>query len=259
MAGQRSHYQADQYRSPYLRQDAAAGRRDPISRWVRYFSRRATLEACEALQTLAIVCGMPGKSGGGGQGTGDERRGTEDEGRGTGESVEELAAAIEAAVAAADDTKSALDDNLAKSFEKPLAGFARSASDATASTRRGCLVVNPGASRSKRTFLLRRPTCRRWALPGSIPMPSRCRLRSRRRGGLANERCRSRRRWPRKTCCGTNSSRSISIRTRAAFGRSATTTAAIPAWRSRSPCGCPMAASPRPTSTIRSWRPTSWW
>jgi len=143
MAGQRSHHQADQYHSPYLRQDATAGRRDPISRWVRYFGRRAKLEAAEALQTLASLCGTAGKKGDEGRGTRDEGRGAGDVGRGTREAVEELAAAIEAAVAAADDTKSALDDNLAKSLEKPLAGFARSLTDTTAATRRGCLVVNP--------------------------------------------------------------------------------------------------------------------
>ena len=39
----------DEYRSPYLKQDAAAGRRDPISRWVRYFRRRAELDACAGI------------------------------------------------------------------------------------------------------------------------------------------------------------------------------------------------------------------
>ncbi len=56
-AGQCCSYKPDDYRSPYLRQDVAAGRRDPISRWVRYFHRRAALESLEALATLAAVCG----------------------------------------------------------------------------------------------------------------------------------------------------------------------------------------------------------
>ncbi len=54
-------YKPDEYRSPYLRQDAAAGRRDPISRWVRYFQRRAMLEASESLATLAALCGSATK------------------------------------------------------------------------------------------------------------------------------------------------------------------------------------------------------
>lgn len=39
-SGQTTRHSADQYRSPYLRQDVAAGRRNPISRWVSYYSRR---------------------------------------------------------------------------------------------------------------------------------------------------------------------------------------------------------------------------
>ncbi len=52
--GRRSavHYQADEYRSPYLKQDVAAGRRDPISRWVRYFSRRAKSDAARNARRL---------------------------------------------------------------------------------------------------------------------------------------------------------------------------------------------------------------
>ena len=39
LAGRRNHYKADEYRSPYLKQDVSSGRRDPISRWIRYFRR----------------------------------------------------------------------------------------------------------------------------------------------------------------------------------------------------------------------------
>ena len=64
-SGQRSHYRADEYRSPYLKQDAAACRRDPISGWVRYFARRAKADAAEALDTLAALCGGGEKAEGG--------------------------------------------------------------------------------------------------------------------------------------------------------------------------------------------------
>ena len=55
LAGQRNLYKPDQYRSPYLRQDATAGRRDPISRWVRYFRRAAVVQTYRALRTLAAA------------------------------------------------------------------------------------------------------------------------------------------------------------------------------------------------------------
>lgn len=57
VAGQQAAHKADEYRSPYLKQAVEAGRRDPISRWVRYFSRRATAEAVQTLDTLAALVG----------------------------------------------------------------------------------------------------------------------------------------------------------------------------------------------------------
>lgn len=57
---QQQRFQADQYRSPYLRQAVAAGRVDPISCVVRYWRRRAAVEACQALQSLAaFAAGKP--------------------------------------------------------------------------------------------------------------------------------------------------------------------------------------------------------
>lgn len=56
-SGQRVRYEADQYRSPYLRQAVAEGLPDPISRWVRYYRRRAVIAQLEALQLLAACCG----------------------------------------------------------------------------------------------------------------------------------------------------------------------------------------------------------
>ena len=71
VAGQRGSYKPDEYHSPYLRQDVAAGRRDPISRWVRYFRRRAAIESLETLVTLAAVCGSSLQKGEGGREKGE--------------------------------------------------------------------------------------------------------------------------------------------------------------------------------------------
>ena len=65
--GEQRQFKADEYRSPYLLQavesQAAGARRDPISRWVRYFSRRAMAEAIETLSALTqLVMGNPDPS-----------------------------------------------------------------------------------------------------------------------------------------------------------------------------------------------------
>lgn len=54
-AGQATRYLPDKYRSPYLRQDVTAGGPDPISRWARYYRRRALAETIATLETLAQV------------------------------------------------------------------------------------------------------------------------------------------------------------------------------------------------------------
>ena len=55
LSGQRVRYNADQYRSPYFAQDVAANRADPISRWVRYYRRRAVCETAQTLHTFATL------------------------------------------------------------------------------------------------------------------------------------------------------------------------------------------------------------
>ncbi|MBN2473751.1 MAG: hypothetical protein JXB62_04045 [Pirellulales bacterium] len=55
LAGQQTSYRPDQYRSPYLRQAVSAGQADPISRWARYFQRRAAVEAAATLDALATI------------------------------------------------------------------------------------------------------------------------------------------------------------------------------------------------------------
>ena len=57
MSGHQTAPKADEYRSPYLRQAVAAGQPDPISRWVRYYQRRAAAEAAQSLAALATLAG----------------------------------------------------------------------------------------------------------------------------------------------------------------------------------------------------------
>jgi alpha-mannosidase len=131
-------YKPDEYRAPYLRQDVAAGRPDPVSRWVRYARRRATLEACSGLRMLAAACGTSAPAL-------DER----------------LALAVEDALASppeADGSGATLDADLAESVEQSLAGFSRSLTGTTAAAESGYLVVNPW-SFSARAALRDRANC----------------------------------------------------------------------------------------------------
>jgi alpha-mannosidase len=116
-------YQPDEYRPPYLRQDVAAGRVAPISRWVGYARRRATLEACSGLRMLAAACGASTPAIG-----------------------ERLALAVDDSLESpqdADGTGETLDAQLAKLAEQLLAGFARSLAGAKATAELGWLAVNP--------------------------------------------------------------------------------------------------------------------
>jgi len=57
ISGHQTAPKADEYRSPYLKQAVAAGQRDPISRWVRYYERRAAAEAAQTIAALAALAG----------------------------------------------------------------------------------------------------------------------------------------------------------------------------------------------------------
>jgi len=50
-------FQPDEYRSPYLAQAVAGGEPDPISRWQRYYARRAEAEAARTIEALAVIAG----------------------------------------------------------------------------------------------------------------------------------------------------------------------------------------------------------
>jgi alpha-mannosidase len=54
-SGSYSRFTPDEYRSPYLQQDVAAGKADPLSRRVQCAQRAAANSACEALETLASL------------------------------------------------------------------------------------------------------------------------------------------------------------------------------------------------------------
>jgi alpha-mannosidase len=128
LAGGRNRYQPDEYRAPYLKQDAGAGPRDPISRWVRYFRRRTALESIEGLMTLsAICCAAAQKHEVGSHETIDE----------------ELAIAIEDSRTADADAGMHLDAELAAKLDTSLVDLARSLTGAAKSTKNGCLTVNP--------------------------------------------------------------------------------------------------------------------
>lgn len=61
--GQSSRHKADQYQSPYLRQQVAAGEPDPISRWVRYYRQRTAIDAANTIRTLAdLISGQGPKT-----------------------------------------------------------------------------------------------------------------------------------------------------------------------------------------------------
>ena len=52
-SGMYSKFTPDEYRSPYLQQDVAAGRGDPLSRWVRRARNEAMMSATKALEGLS--------------------------------------------------------------------------------------------------------------------------------------------------------------------------------------------------------------
>jgi len=57
LVGNQTRPKADEYRPPYLRQAVAKEQPDPISRWVRYYARRAVLDTLTAVTFLADLIG----------------------------------------------------------------------------------------------------------------------------------------------------------------------------------------------------------
>ena len=138
-AGHQERNNPDDYRSPYLVQDVAAGRRDPISRWVRYFARRAKLDACQTLLAMETCV-----AGGRKREEGGEKREEGEKGE-----CEQIAIAVEDTRDGVEPDDAALDARLQNLLGKPLAGFAHSIAGDSDSTQRGILAVNPCSFRQR--------------------------------------------------------------------------------------------------------------
>jgi len=140
-AGHQERNNPDDYRSPYLVQDVAAGRRDPISRWVRYFARRAKLDAYQTLHTMETCVASGEKQN---RDEGGEKREEREKGE-----CEQIAIAVEDARDGVEPDDTALDARIESIVGKPLAGFADSIAGDSDSTQRGILAVNPCSFRQR--------------------------------------------------------------------------------------------------------------
>ncbi len=113
-------YDAGQYRSPYLKQAVIRRTPDPISNCVRYWQRRASLSAQQALETLAtLVSGDVGKLA----------------------NTDELSLAIDSGLELPENA--AVTSALASGLTKSLERFASVIPTAKTGVQQGYLVVNP--------------------------------------------------------------------------------------------------------------------
>lgn len=126
MSGQQVRYKCDQYRSPYLRQDVAAGRGDPISRWVYYHRRHATAQTLQTLHTLAACGFAPSHASAAANST-----------------IIQLIADVESSLCGDTTGQESLDARLETALQDVVARFAQSLTDTTSSDRRGLFVANP--------------------------------------------------------------------------------------------------------------------
>jgi alpha-mannosidase len=129
-SGQTARHSADQYRSPYLRQDVAAGRRNPISRWVSYYSRRALVEAAATLETLAQLV--------------TSRRQRE------GQLRDRLFQEIEDARVGTESAEGDLDWRLHAFLETAKKSLSEALARPNAESQNGCLVLNPWSFSQRR-------------------------------------------------------------------------------------------------------------
>ena len=127
MGGQQKEYKPDEYRSPYLEQAVAAGRPDPISRWVRYASRRTAVEALQTLETLATTaaCGPADPAACGLAAT------------------EELFGQIDECLDAESDAGEELDRRIRQLLDQATARFSQSLAAGGPSGEQGCFLANP--------------------------------------------------------------------------------------------------------------------
>lgn len=113
-------FEADQYRSPYLKQSVIRRMDDPISTSVRYWRRRAAGDAAQSLRALAALV------------SGD-----------AGETVLPLLAEIERTADDADVPE--IDEQLAAATDAAAERFAACIPRGEGPQQRGCLVLNPSS------------------------------------------------------------------------------------------------------------------
>jgi alpha-mannosidase len=153
--GQQAEYKADEYRSPYLRQavrgQPEGARRDPISRWVRYYSRRATAEAIQSLATLERLTLDPGGTRPSGSAhptisplpPGEAPASGYPGVRGPSTTVPSALDEIDDSLATESADNPALDDRLREDLHRAMLGFCRSVSRPADAEPAGVLVANP--------------------------------------------------------------------------------------------------------------------
>jgi len=128
MAGQQKRYQADEYRSPYLKQAVVGGQADPISRWVRYFARRASVEALQTLDALTTIAAC-------GSAMADHSANRPATDGLFGETDDLLVAAV--------DGGNDLDGRIRQSLDEAAARFCRSLAGNGRPAAKGCFLANP--------------------------------------------------------------------------------------------------------------------
>ncbi len=122
--GGQTQYRADRYRSPYLAQDVAAGRTEPISRWVKYYRRRAAAEAVQTLNTLSTIAACDQAACGLAEPT-------------------DLLAEVDDSISTDDDRLDELDVQLSTALNNAMVRFSESLIGSASTTETGCLVANP--------------------------------------------------------------------------------------------------------------------
>ncbi|MBN1910426.1 MAG: hypothetical protein JW818_11850 [Pirellulales bacterium] len=121
--GQVERHTADAYPGRSLAQAVEAGQVDPISRWVRHHHRRAALDTCNTLTTLATLL--------------------RSEEPPSNETPDDLAAKIDTAVGHEDQSDSELDDRLARRLDHAVDAMVEVLSGPSDAAASGSLVLNP--------------------------------------------------------------------------------------------------------------------
>jgi len=132
MSGQRARYTVDEYRSPYLLQAVGRGAVDPISRWVRYYRRRASAESIESLRVMSGCVGENGTWR---------------------DDLEAVFSRVDDSIEAEpnDEADAQLDEQLQSAADEAVERFAKSLGCRDKSPESGLLVLNPSSSSRRLT------------------------------------------------------------------------------------------------------------